>query len=142
MHWEIHPPRPSRFPSGGDSLGPRDCPRAISRASGCKIPALVKSLGHRGMYFPIHPSSQQCTDTIIIPISIVSISIQKIWSKLSIVCYACVSSYLDAGCHDAAKVLYPHFFSTHASQHFIHAWHLMTITVKTLGFDFSKFADV
>ena len=30
MHWEIHPPRPSRFPSGGDfaPLGPRDCPRA------------------------------------------------------------------------------------------------------------------
>ena len=30
MHWKIHPPRPSRFPSGGDfaPLGPRDCPRA------------------------------------------------------------------------------------------------------------------
>ena len=39
-------------------------PRAISRASGCKIPALGKSLGPRGMYFPIHPSSRQCTDTI------------------------------------------------------------------------------
>ena len=40
-------------------------PRAISRASGCKIPALGKSLGPRGMYFPIHPSSRQCTDTIL-----------------------------------------------------------------------------
>ena len=39
-------------------------PRAISRASGCKIPALGKSLGPRGVYFPIHPSSRQCTDTI------------------------------------------------------------------------------
>ena len=38
-------------------------PRAISRASGCKIPALGKSLGPRGMYFPIHPPSRQCTDT-------------------------------------------------------------------------------
>ena len=30
MHWEIHPPRPLRFPSGGDfaPLGPRDFPRA------------------------------------------------------------------------------------------------------------------
>ena len=30
MHWEIHPPRPSRFPSGVDfaPLGPRDFPRA------------------------------------------------------------------------------------------------------------------
>ena len=48
-------------------LGPRDCPRAISRASGCKIPALGKSLGTRGVYFPIHPSSRQCTDTILKP---------------------------------------------------------------------------
>ena len=40
-------------------------PRAISRASGCKIPALGKSLGPRGVYFPIHPSSRQCTDTIL-----------------------------------------------------------------------------
>ena len=39
-------------------------PRAISRASGCKIPALGKSPGPRGMYFPIHPSSRQCTDTV------------------------------------------------------------------------------
>ena len=39
-------------------------PRAISRASGCKIPALGKSLGPRGVYFPIHPSSRQCTDTL------------------------------------------------------------------------------
>ena len=39
-------------------------PRAISRASGCKIPALGKSLGPRGVYFPIHPSSRQCTDTM------------------------------------------------------------------------------
>ena len=41
-------------------------PRAISRASGCKIPALGKSLGPRGVYFPIHPSSRQCTDTILV----------------------------------------------------------------------------
>ena len=39
-------------------------PRAISRASGCKIPALGKSLGPRGVYFPIHPSSRQSTDSI------------------------------------------------------------------------------
>ena len=33
---------------------------------GCKIPALGngKSLGPQGMYFPIDPSSWQCTDTI------------------------------------------------------------------------------
>ena len=29
------------------------CPRAISRASGCKIPVLGKSLRPRGMYFQI-----------------------------------------------------------------------------------------
>ena len=39
-------------------------PKAISRAEGCKIPALGKSLGPRGVYFPIHPSSRQCTDTM------------------------------------------------------------------------------
>ena len=41
-------------------------PRAISRASGCKIPALGKSLGPRGVYFPIHPSSRQCTNPMYI----------------------------------------------------------------------------
>ena len=64
MHWEIHPPRPLRFPSGGDfaPLGPRDFPQAgILHPS-----ALGKSLGPQGMYFPIHPSSRQCTDTICI----------------------------------------------------------------------------
>ena len=30
-------------------------PRAISRASGCKIPAQGNSRGPRGVYFPIHP---------------------------------------------------------------------------------------
>ena len=59
-------------------LGPRDFPRVgilhpsaleialglRPRASGCKIPALGKSLGPRGVYFPMHPSSRQCTDTI------------------------------------------------------------------------------
>ena len=39
-------------------------PRAIPRASGCKIPALANTLGPRGMFFPIHPSSRQCTDTL------------------------------------------------------------------------------
>ena len=41
-------------------LGPRDFPRAgILHPS-----ALGKSLGPRGVYFPIHPSSRQCTDTL------------------------------------------------------------------------------
>ena len=41
-------------------LGPRDFPRVgILHPS-----ALGKSLGHRGVYFPIHPSSRQCTDTV------------------------------------------------------------------------------
>ena len=39
-------------------------PRAISRAEGCKIPTRGKSRGPRWMYFPMHPSSRQCTDTI------------------------------------------------------------------------------
>ena len=47
--------------------------RAISWASGCKISAIRKSLGPRGvgfpihpsMYFPIHPSSRQCADTVL-----------------------------------------------------------------------------
>ena len=51
-------PQNQYFPA--NSRGPRDCPRA----SGCKIPALGKSLGPRGVYFPIHPSSRQCTDTL------------------------------------------------------------------------------
>ena len=38
--------------------------QAGSSTSGCKIPALGKSLGPRGMSFLIHPSSLQCTDTI------------------------------------------------------------------------------
>ena len=29
----------------------------------CQIPTLGKSFGPRGVYFPIHPSSQQSTDT-------------------------------------------------------------------------------
>ena len=33
-------------------LGPQDCPRAISQASGCKLP--------QGAYFLIHPSPRQC----------------------------------------------------------------------------------
>ena len=37
-------------------LGPRDCPRAISRALGCKL--------SQGAYFPIHPSSWQCIITL------------------------------------------------------------------------------
>ena len=39
--------------------------RAFSRAAGCKIPAPGKSFGPRGMYFPKHPSSRQCTDTVL-----------------------------------------------------------------------------
>ena len=58
------------------SLGLR--PREISRASGCKIPALGKSLGPRGMYFPIHPSSRQCTDTILCCIA-------SIWKQCSFI---------------------------------------------------------
>ena len=44
MYWEIHPPRPERFPKGGDFAprGPTDCPRAISRPEGCKIAARPK----------------------------------------------------------------------------------------------------
>ena len=58
------------------SLGLR--PREISRASGCKIPALGKSLGPRGMYFPIHPSSRQCTYTMFMLLSPVE-SNQLLW---------------------------------------------------------------
>ena len=46
MYWEIHPPRPERFPEG------------------CKIPARGKSRGPRGMYFPMHPDSRQCTSIL------------------------------------------------------------------------------
>ena len=42
-------------------------PRDFPRAEGCKILALGKSLGPRGVYFPIHPSSRQCTDTMSLP---------------------------------------------------------------------------
>ena len=38
--------------------------KPLNWASGCKNPALRKSLGPRGMYFPILPSSRQCMDTI------------------------------------------------------------------------------
>ena len=44
-----------------ECIGPRDFPRA-----GTLNPsALGKSLGPRGVYFPIHPSSRQCTDSIL-----------------------------------------------------------------------------
>ena len=46
MYRKIHPPRPERFPEG------------------CKIPARGKSRGPRGVYFPIHPDSRQCTDIL------------------------------------------------------------------------------
>ena len=39
-------------------------PREISRAEGCKIPARGKSQGPRGMYFPMHPDSRQCTSIL------------------------------------------------------------------------------
>ena len=48
MNWKIRLKIP---------LSPRDCLRAISRASGCKLPQLA--------YFPIHPSSRQCIITIL-----------------------------------------------------------------------------
>ena len=56
-------PRPSRCPSGfalGKSFGPRE----ISWSS--------------GMYNPIHPSSQQCTDTILFTIVIVIVVISPV----------------------------------------------------------------
>jgi len=34
------------------------------RAEGCKIPARGKSRGPRGMYFPMHPDSRQCTSIL------------------------------------------------------------------------------
>ena len=36
----------------------------IGRAEGCKIPARGKSQGPRGMYFPMHPDSRQCTSIL------------------------------------------------------------------------------
>ena len=39
-------------------------PREISRAEGCKIHARGKSRGPRGMYFPMHPDSRQCTSIL------------------------------------------------------------------------------
>ena len=61
INWEIHPLQTLRFPSAADFafLGPRYWPRAWTRV----ISALRKSLGPRRMYFPVHPSSLQCTDT-------------------------------------------------------------------------------
>ena len=46
-------------------LLPRQCQekRLYLSLKWCKIPGLGKSLVPRGMYFPIHPSSWQCTDT-------------------------------------------------------------------------------
>ena len=60
-------------------------PRAISRASGCKIPALGKSLGPRGVYFPIHPSSRQCSDTVTTRLlsSLAAVLSLRIWEAQS-----------------------------------------------------------
>ena len=52
MHWKIHPPRPSRLPSGN------------LLCLGLQNPCFGKSLDPRGAYFPIHPSSQQCIITM------------------------------------------------------------------------------
>ena len=54
MHWEIHHPRPSRFPLGGDfaPLGPRDFPRALPSGN---LSGLGKSLGRRGWIFQYLP---------------------------------------------------------------------------------------
>ena len=46
------------------SQGRGFCPRAISRAEGCKIPTQGKSRGPRWVYFPMHPDSRQCTDIL------------------------------------------------------------------------------
>ena len=70
------------------SLGLR--PREISRASGCKIPALGKSLGPRGMYFPIHPSSRQCTYTILI-ITSHQVKYHQKWESLVLTNLGCTS---------------------------------------------------
>ena len=66
INWEILPPRTKRFPKSRDFAprGPRDCPRAILRAEGCKIPTRGKSRGPRWVYFPMHPDSRQCTDIL------------------------------------------------------------------------------
>ena len=82
-HWEKNTPQSQYLPANVESigytiavhclesgcfgkyitLGPQDFPQAISRASGCKIPALERYIGLRRMYFPMHPSSRQCADS-------------------------------------------------------------------------------
>ena len=57
MYWEIHPPRPERFPKGGDFA-----PRGPERFPGGE--ARGKSRWLRGMYFPMHPDSRQCTSIL------------------------------------------------------------------------------
>ena len=57
--------------------------RLISRASGCKMPTLRRSLGPRVMYFPIHPSSRQSTDTEYTPLDLEKI----LWKFVSEVWY-------------------------------------------------------
>ena len=65
MHWEIHPPWPSRFPSGGGfaPLGPRDCPREISRASGDVFPntSLLSAVYGYNTHHGVH-GKKMCND--------------------------------------------------------------------------------
>ena len=77
VHWreegcigKYTPRGPRDFPKAGilhpeaREIARGRSPRAISRAEGCKIPAWGKSRGPRGVYFPMHPSSRQCTDIL------------------------------------------------------------------------------
>ena len=52
-----------RYPEAQEMSRGRS-PRDISRAEGCKIPARGKSRGPRGMCFPMHPDSRQCTSIL------------------------------------------------------------------------------
>ena len=70
MYWEIHPRGPRDFPRAwilhpeAREISRGRSPREISRAEGCKIHARGKSRGPRGMYFPMHPDSRQCTSIL------------------------------------------------------------------------------
>ena len=95
MYWEIRPPRKRDFPRAGILY-----PKAREIAEGCKIPPLGKSPDSRGIYFPMHPDSRQCSVILSALFSTQSI-LPDTWSRVE---WGCTISHHYKGSFDLSTV--------------------------------------
>ena len=88
-------PRAGILHPGAREISRGRSPREISRAEGCKIHARGKSRGPRGMYFPMHPSSRQCTSILSSLVHIERYSICIFYIKTIFIrcCILCLGIY-------------------------------------------------